>query len=154
MVGLRTASPALLVVDDEPDILAAFKGVIEASLGVPVLTAQSGEEGLQLLETEPIAGVVSDYKMPGMDGIAFLTEVRRRWPNVPRLMFTAYGNDEVVALIKDAAIAQDVVAKGGDPLVFLDHVRALLASGGSAGAGGAVGGPGAQELDRHHGPLA
>jgi response regulator RpfG family c-di-GMP phosphodiesterase len=116
----------LLIVDDEPDILAAFKALIEATLGVRVLTAASGPEGLEVLEREPVAVVVSDFKMPGMDGITFLAEVRRLHPAARRLMFTAYATPDIIERIRTADVAQEVVAKGGDPLLFLDRLRAIL----------------------------
>ena len=59
--------------------------------------AASGEEALGLLNggIEPqLIVILSDINMPGMDGIALLGEIKTRWPELPVMMVTAYGDDE------------------------------------------------------------
>ncbi|RRS10639.1 sigma-54-dependent Fis family transcriptional regulator [Pseudoalteromonas sp. J010] len=79
----------LLFVDDEPLIL---RSLIRALRDEPyeVLTANSGEEGLALLEERPIDVVISDKMMPNMSGIEFLGEVAERYPDTLRIMLTAF----------------------------------------------------------------
>jgi len=81
----------ILVVDDEPDIREAVRGLLERGLkGSRVFVAASGREGLALLEKEPVDLIVTDYKMPGMNGIEFLAAARRVAPEAPRILITAF----------------------------------------------------------------
>lgn len=117
----------VLIVDDEPDIFSSFAMLIENAMpGVKVLTAESGRIGLDLLAREPVDCVVSDFRMPSMDGIEFLREVRRLYPAVPRIMYSAYPSDELAKRARDEASVQSFVAKGENPRKILDAVREAL----------------------------
>jgi response regulator RpfG family c-di-GMP phosphodiesterase len=83
----------LLFVDDEQNILSALNRLFRKS-GHRILTATSGARGLEILEQEPVDLVVSDMRMPEMDGAAFLEQVYRRWPDVTRLLLTGYSDIE------------------------------------------------------------
>jgi CheY-like chemotaxis protein len=91
---------SILVVDDETDVADLFRQRFrqEARQGVYVLHfAYSGEEALEKLagEIEPqLIVILSDINMPGMDGLALLREIKTRWPEMPVMMVTAYGDDE------------------------------------------------------------
>jgi CheY-like chemotaxis protein len=59
--------------------------------------AQSGDQALQLLDEEitpELLAVLSDINMPGMDGLDLLGEIKQRFPSLPVMMITAYGDDE------------------------------------------------------------
>ena len=87
----------ILFVDDEASILSSFQRQMRKRFDVD--TALAPEEGLAAIENEgPYAVVVSDLRMPGMDGIQFLARVRERHPDSVRVMLT--GNADI-----DAAIA-------------------------------------------------
>jgi CheY-like chemotaxis protein len=93
-------SVSILIVDDEPDIAELFRQRFrrETRQGTYVLHfAASGEEALNLLahDIEPqLIVILSDINMPGMDGLTLLQEVKRRYPRLPVIMVTAYGDDE------------------------------------------------------------
>ena len=70
----------ILVVDDDDDVRSALARLLGLA-GYTVLTAESGEEGLQTLATHPVQLVISDQNMPGMTGIEFLKSVRNRHPH-------------------------------------------------------------------------
>jgi response regulator RpfG family c-di-GMP phosphodiesterase len=85
------SSATLLCVDDEPNILSALRRLFRGK-GYHVLLAGSGAEGLALLEQEPVDLVISDMRMPEMDGARFLEQVRARWPDTLRLLLTGYSD--------------------------------------------------------------
>jgi CheY-like chemotaxis protein len=90
---------SILIVDDEPDVADLFRQRFrrEARRGEYVLHfAASGEEALRrLAEIGPeLIVILSDINMPGMDGLALLGEIKRRRPELPVLMVTAYGDDQ------------------------------------------------------------
>jgi len=93
-------SASIMVVDDEPDFAELFRQQFrrEARQGTYVMHfAASGEAALELLGggIEPgVIVILSDINMPGMDGRALLRETKQRWPELPAMMVTAYGDDE------------------------------------------------------------
>ena len=83
----------ILFVDDEPNILAAFKRQLRKHFLVD--TALGGEEGLRVVaERGPFAVVVSDQRMPGMDGMRFLSQVRQQNPDCQCIMLTGNMDQE------------------------------------------------------------
>lgn len=89
--GLSMMSATILCVDDEPNILSALKRLFRG-VGLQVRTAVGGAAGLLALEAEPIDLVISDMRMPEMDGAEFLQQVRQRWPETVRLLLTGYSD--------------------------------------------------------------
>jgi CheY-like chemotaxis protein len=93
-------SVSILVVDDEPDVADLFRQHFrrEVRQGIYVLHfAASGEQALERLagEIEPqLIVILSDINMPGMDGLSLLGEIKARFPDLPVMMVTAYGDDE------------------------------------------------------------
>jgi response regulator RpfG family c-di-GMP phosphodiesterase len=88
----------ILCVDDEPNILSALRRLFR-SQGYEVLTEQSARAGLAVLDARPVDLVISDMRMPEMDGVQFLEQARARCPDTLRLLLT--GNADV-RLILDA----------------------------------------------------
>src|ERR1700736_4435303 len=93
-------SASIIIVDDEPDIAELFRQQFrrEARQGTYVMHfAASGEAALELLGggIEPgVIVILSDINMPGMDGLQLLGEIKERFPDLPVMMVTAYGDDE------------------------------------------------------------
>ena len=91
---------SILVVDDEPDVAQLFRQRFrrEVRQGTYVIHfAASGEEALGLLSggIEPtLIVILSDINMPGMDGLQLLGVIKQRFPDLPVMMVTAYGDDE------------------------------------------------------------
>jgi len=81
----------LLFVDDEPGILSSLRRLFRPQ-GYRILIAESGQAGLDILEKENVDLVISDMRMPEMDGATFLKNVRQRWPNVVRILLTGYAD--------------------------------------------------------------
>jgi response regulator RpfG family c-di-GMP phosphodiesterase len=87
----------VLFVDDDMNILASFKRRLGRRFDIA--TVPGGEQGLEVLENEgPVAVVISDQRMPGMDGIQFLGEVKKLAPDTVRMMLT--GNTDLTTAIK------------------------------------------------------
>jgi CheY-like chemotaxis protein len=119
-------SVSILVVDDEPDVAELFRQRFRRETqGKYVLHyATSGAEALDRLagEIEPtLVAVLSDVNMPGMDGLQLLGAIKQRFPDLPVMMVTAYGDDE---RRRQAASygAADFLAK---PVDF-EHLKAQL----------------------------
>jgi len=86
----------ILLVDDEINVLRALERTF-LDEEYEVLTAPSGSEGLSILQdVSPVQVVVSDYRMPQMNGVDFLREVRRRWPDTVRIVLSGYADTAVV----------------------------------------------------------
>lgn len=96
-------SLAILCVDDEPRVLESLENHL--ALEWDVVTATSGEEGLRILASRPVAVVMSDMRMPGMNGATFLAHVRSRFPDVTRLLLTGHADlHEAASAINDGNI--------------------------------------------------
>jgi len=93
-------SVSILVVDDEPDVAELFRQRFrrEVRQGLYVLHfSTSAVAVLHMLSggiRPELIVILSDINMPGMDGLALLGEIKRRWPDLPVMMVTAYGDDE------------------------------------------------------------
>lgn len=82
----------ILCIDDERNVLRSIQRLF-LDEGIEVITAGSGEEGVKILgEVSPIHLVISDYRMPGMDGVEFLEQVYDRWPETIRIVLSGYAD--------------------------------------------------------------
>src|SRR5579863_9391495 len=103
---------SIMIVDDETDVADLFRQRFrrEARQGTYVLHfAYSGEEALEKLEREiepQLIVILSDINMPGMDGLALLREIKIKWPDLPVMMVTAYGDDERRRLASEYGAAE------------------------------------------------
>jgi PAS domain S-box-containing protein len=104
----------LLYIDDEPGLLEIGRIYLENTGDFSVTTALSGKAGLDALGQHDFDAIVADYQMPEMDGIELLKNVRQSFGNIPFILFTGRGREEVVI----EAINNGVdfyLQKGGDP---------------------------------------
>lgn len=86
-----TENVCVLLVDDEANILSALRRLFRPQ-GYTIHTAESGAAGLAILERESVDLVISDMRMPQMDGAEFLARVAERWPGVIRILLTGYAD--------------------------------------------------------------
>jgi len=95
----------ILCVDDERNVLRAIERLFLDD-DYEIITAASGDEGLDILKTvTPIQIVLSDYRMPGMNGVDFLREVCERWPDTVRIVLSGYADTAaVVSAINEGRI--------------------------------------------------
>ncbi|RPI39528.1 MAG: PAS domain S-box protein [Methanoregulaceae archaeon] len=104
----------VLYVDDESNLLEIGKRFLERSGDFAVTTALSAREAVRLLEHGIFDAIISDYQMPVMDGIQFLVEVRKNVGQIPFILFTGRGREEVVIQAINNG-ANFYLQKGGDP---------------------------------------
>ncbi len=113
----------LLYIDDEPENLTVFSSKFRRIFNV--FTASSASEGLELLNKHEIQLVISDHRMPEMTGVELLEEVKGKYPDVVRIILTAYTDSEDII---------NAINKGGvyyfikKPWVG-DEVKALIDKG-------------------------
>jgi response regulator RpfG family c-di-GMP phosphodiesterase len=115
----------LLFVDDEPSILSALRRLFRPQ-GYRIFVAEGGAAGLALLETEKVDLIISDMRMPEMDGATFLKEVRKRWPETMRILLTGYADvTSTVAAINEGEIYR-YIAKPWDDIEIVKTVQEAL----------------------------
>lgn len=83
----------ILLVDDEANVLSALQRALFEE-PYEVLTATSGEDGLKQLISHRVKVIISDERMPGMDGSEFLSAVREKYPETVRIMLTGHASLE------------------------------------------------------------
>ncbi|HEX5804158.1 MAG TPA: HD domain-containing phosphohydrolase [Azospira sp.] len=121
-------TPTLLLVDDEPNILSSLRRLFRPQ-GYRIFIAESGAEGLEILARETVDLVVSDMRMPEMDGATFLKEVRQRRPETMRILLTGYADvSSTVAAINEGEIYR-YVAKPWNDSEMIEVVRDALEHG-------------------------
>jgi len=105
---------SVLYVDDERDLLEIARIFLEKTGEFRVGTSTSAQEALDSLSVLSYDAIISDYQMPEMDGIAFLKAVRQRYGDIPFILFTGRGREEVVIEAINNG-ADFYIQKGGDP---------------------------------------
>jgi DNA-binding NtrC family response regulator len=102
----------VLVVDDEPKLCDLLASALSQN-GITVFTAGNGLHALKVLEAEDIDLVISDWRMPGMDGPQLLAEIKSRFPQLPVIVMTAYSTvKNAVQSMRNGAF--DYIAKPFD----------------------------------------
>ncbi len=133
--------PIVLIVDDEEAILLAVRRQLRRSK-VKVVAAISPSEAISVLSQQDVAVMISDYMMPGMNGLELLALVRRRWPKVVGIMMTACDDIRVAADAVNRNLVKAFITKPWDSEVLRrsveDGVRnhKVLMDGGGDDAGG------------------
>jgi response regulator RpfG family c-di-GMP phosphodiesterase len=123
--GQSEAGAKLLLVDDEPSVLSALRRLFRMQ-GYRVMQATSGAEGLAVLRETPADLVISDMRMPAMDGARFLEQVRQGWPDAARILLTGYADiSSTIAAINRGEIHR-YIAKPWDDQDLLLIVRDAL----------------------------
>ncbi|MDQ1254350.1 MAG: hypothetical protein QG646_3581 [Euryarchaeota archaeon] len=104
----------VLLVDDDPLFLELSKIFLEVFHDITSDTVESAREALKKLETDSYDVVVSDYNMPFMDGIMFLRAIREQRINIPFILFTGVGKEEIMQQAIENG-ATSFIQKTGDP---------------------------------------
>jgi len=105
---------SVLYVDDEPDLLTLGKAFLERSSALSVDTSVSADDALKKMKSTHYDAIISDYKMPEMDGITFLKIVREEGNTIPFIIFTGRGREEVIIEALNSGV-DFYLQKGGNP---------------------------------------
>jgi len=117
---MSAALPPVLIVDDEKNMRLSLETVLTDE-DYAVMAVESAEQGLALLEREKFLLVISDAHQTGISGYELLEQVRKKWPDLPMLVITAYATPKLaVEAIKAGAI--DYLAKPFEPEELLHAV--------------------------------
>ncbi len=114
------APPRVLIVDDEVSLLLTLAANLELD-GLEVSTADGGAQALELVKHQPFDVMLSDVRMPGMNGVELFREVRKLRPNLPVILMTAYSVESLL----DEAIREGAFAVLPKPF-DLDRLPILL----------------------------
>lgn len=120
-------SKRILVIDDEDVIQEVVQGCFEDVAGWEVLLASSGQEGLEQVIAEQPDAIVLDEMMPGMDGIAFLKQLRANddTPSIPVVLLTAKVDLADPQLLQELGVV-DAIAKPFDAIALVERVAEVL----------------------------
>jgi len=117
----KSLLPPVLIVDDEQPMRISLGNILNVD-GYKVVSAESAEQALKLLEREEFFMVITDMRLGGMSGIELLKYIRQRWQNLPVLVITAYATPkQAVEAIKLGAY--DYLSKPFDPDELINAVK-------------------------------
>lgn len=123
----------VLIVDDELTLLRTLRDALRRqSDELEVLTAGRADEALELMELTPVDLVVTDFRMPGQDGITFISNISHKYPNTRCILMTAHGDSET----KSKSLANGAVSfieKPFDLDFFISEVNRHLSVSGFTG---------------------
>ncbi len=115
----------ILCVDDEASILSSLRRLLRPH-GYQIIVANSGAEGLQLLQQQTVDMVISDMRMPEMNGAEFLQQVRQQWPETVRLLLTGYADvQSIIEAINQGEIYRYITKPWDDNDILLIIRQAL-----------------------------
>src|SRR6266480_769308 len=116
----------VLIVDADPALLQALPEALQMRMtGLTVDTAQSGAVALDRITARDYDAIVTDIKIPGMDGLELLAEIRTHRPDTPTLMITGYGEHDLVVQALRAG-AYDFIRKPIDRDYFVGSLRRAI----------------------------
>lgn len=124
--GLVQGRQTVLLVDDEESITNSLRRLLR-SQPYDILVADSGAKALELLEQRPIDVVVSDARMPNMDGATLLAHIHRRYPSTLRILLTGYADMTMIAKAINEGQIHRYVSKPWNDEDMLATLRQALA---------------------------
>ncbi|MEO8970995.1 MAG: hybrid sensor histidine kinase/response regulator [Ktedonobacteraceae bacterium] len=115
--------PHILIVDDDLALLQALPHMIALRIhGVQVDTAASAQEAIERVQEDDYDAIVSDIKMPGMDGLELLAKIQHLRPEIPTLLITGHSDQELITQALRAG-AYDFIQKPIDRVYFVSALH-------------------------------
>jgi len=115
----------ILFVDDESQILRSITRLF-MDTEHEVITAESGEEALKILENEKVDVIVSDMNMPKMTGYELLSQVKRRFPNIVRIILSGFSDERIVFNALQKNIAKLYIIKPWENEVLINTIEKVF----------------------------
>ena len=115
----------ILIVDDEEDILKLMKNLLEMK-GYKALMAPDGETALKISTGVDLGAVISDYRMPGMNGVELLSRLREEHTDVPMILATAFADVNIVIEAINKGRAYKLIRKPWDPFDLQQEVKSAV----------------------------
>ncbi len=94
MTDTATTPPTIVILDDEELVITSLQTFLDLETPYRTVTFTSAKLALQHIRDHDVDLVISDYLMPEMDGITFLSQVRELKPDIPRIILTGYADKE------------------------------------------------------------
>ncbi len=124
MKDLVSQSANILIVDDEPDLLDIIHDCLVEEFG-QVFSARNGHEAQEILKRQNIDAIVTDYRMPGMNGLELIAWAKHHYPLIPIIMLTANRADQIVIdSLKDGVF--DIIDKPFCAEIVINRVQNAL----------------------------
>jgi DNA-binding NtrC family response regulator len=112
----------ILFVDDDENILRGIERIMKTERpGVEFSLSSGADEALRLLEHDVFDAVIADYRMPGKDGIELLTEVKKRFPAIIRVLLTGQSESELKE--RASSIADRFYTKPCDSIMIVSEIE-------------------------------
>lgn len=119
-------APHILLVDDDPVLLQALPKTLRLRMPEQMIdTCLSGWQALDRLRLSDYEAVISDIKMPNQDGLALLGKIQEGWPNIPIILMTGHGEEELAHRGRQGG-AFDFIQKPIERDAFVASVRRAI----------------------------
>jgi DNA-binding NtrC family response regulator len=115
----------ILVIDDEPDMLALLRMIIEDNTDYEIRTANNPSQGLKMFAETDFDLVITDLRMPGMDGLELVEEFEGVNAAVPVIIITAYGTVEIAHEAMKKGVVDFIAKPFGKNAILFTIKRAL-----------------------------
>ena len=122
---MQSSSIPILIVDDEPALLEVSKEFLEMDQDISADIATSAVQALEMIKGNDYDVIISDYRMPGKDGIQLLKDIRSSGITTPFILFTGKGREEVVIEALNAG-ADYYLQKGGQPASQFAELKNII----------------------------
>src|SRR5688572_6132465 len=102
--AFTSKGPRILLIDDEPAVTIGLQRHLRTEFDISI--AQGGEQAIALVDTSnPFAVIVTDMRMPGMDGVGVLRAMREKAPDTVRILLTGYADvDSAISAVNDGNV--------------------------------------------------
>lgn len=119
----------ILLIDDDEWIRDSLSLFFESE-GCRLLALETAEEALAELERQPYDIIITDYKLPGMDGLRFLGRIKSSHPEALKILITAFGTDDIFSAAMDLGV-KELITKPFTSKTIENSLARLIASKGA-----------------------